>query len=123
MMVAGLNGRQSGFTLVEVMVAMLIIAIALLALAGLLIQTMRSNQAAEERLNAASASQEVLDRYAQLWRDGKVTSFPVTGVYRGFQFTLDAYALDADVYSMHIHLAPSAGGRMAGFDNYTAVLK
>jgi len=58
--------EQKGFTLIEVMVAMLIAAVVLLALGQMLIVGMRSNQQSEHRMNAAALAQSALaDAVAQ----------------------------------------------------------
>lgn len=57
---------QKGFTLIEVMVAMLIAAVVLLALGQMLIVGMRSNQQSEHRMDAAALARSTLsDAVAQ----------------------------------------------------------
>jgi len=57
---------QKGFTLIEVMVAMLIAAVVLLALGQMLIVGMRSNQQSEHRMDAAALARSALsDAVAQ----------------------------------------------------------
>ena len=55
-----LKEQQKGFTLIEVMVAMLVSAVALLALAQMLITGMRFNQESEHRMNGAALAQSAL---------------------------------------------------------------
>lgn len=54
--------RGHGFTLVEVLVAVLILAVGLLGLAGLQLTGMRANDSAERRMRATVAVQDVLER-------------------------------------------------------------
>ncbi|MDQ7058012.1 MAG: prepilin-type N-terminal cleavage/methylation domain-containing protein [Ghiorsea sp.] len=52
--------KEVGFTLIESMVAMLIVSIGLLAMANLLITAIRVNQASEMRLEASSTARAVM---------------------------------------------------------------
>ena len=54
--------RQAGFTLVEVLVAMLVLAVGLIGLAGLQLASMKSNHSAYRRSQAAIAVYDLLDR-------------------------------------------------------------
>ena len=51
---------QRGFTLIEVMVAMLIAAVVLLALGNMLITAIRTNQQSEHRMDAAATAQSIM---------------------------------------------------------------
>lgn len=53
---------QSGFTLLEVMVAMVVLSIGLLGLAGLMASSMRNNQGAYHRTQATWLAYDALDR-------------------------------------------------------------
>jgi len=55
---------QKGFTLIEVMVAMFIAAVVLLAMGQMLITGMRSNQQSEHRMDATAVAQSVLTNIA-----------------------------------------------------------
>jgi len=55
------RGRQSGVSLVEIMVAVLVLSIGLLGLAGLQLRTLRNNQSALERGVAVVEMQAVAD--------------------------------------------------------------
>ncbi len=57
-----LSGTVSGFTLVEVMVALLVLAIGLLGLAGLLLAGLSSNHNAYVRTQATLLAQDMADR-------------------------------------------------------------
>jgi type IV pilus assembly protein PilV len=54
--------RQKGFTLLEVLVAMLILSIGLLGLAGLMASSLRNNHSAYYRSQATWLAYDVIDR-------------------------------------------------------------
>lgn len=54
--------KQSGFTLLEVLVAMLVLAIGLLGLAGLMTSSMRNNLSASHRTQATWMAYDIIDR-------------------------------------------------------------
>ncbi|NCS66622.1 MAG: type IV pilus modification protein PilV [Hydrogenophilales bacterium CG03_land_8_20_14_0_80_62_28] len=54
--------KQSGFTLLEVLVAMLVLSIGLLGLAGLMASGMRNNLSATHRTQATWAAYDMIDR-------------------------------------------------------------
>lgn len=54
--------KQSGFTLLEVLVAILVLSIGLLGLAGLLASGMRNNLSALHRTQATWAAYDMIDR-------------------------------------------------------------
>lgn len=54
--------KQSGFTLLEVLVAMLVLAIGLLGLAGLMTSAMRNNLSASHRTQATWMAYDIIDR-------------------------------------------------------------
>ncbi|MEW5967275.1 MAG: type IV pilus modification protein PilV [Pseudomonadota bacterium] len=54
--------KLSGFTLLEVMVAMVVLSIGLLGLAGLMASSMRNNQGAYHRTQATWLAYDALDR-------------------------------------------------------------
>lgn len=54
--------RQKGFTLLEVLVAMLVLSIGLLGLAGLMASSLRNNHSAYYRTQATWLAYDVIDR-------------------------------------------------------------
>lgn len=54
--------KQSGFTLLEVLVAMLVLSIGLLGLAGLMASSMRNNQSSYHGTQATWLAYDILDR-------------------------------------------------------------
>lgn len=57
-----LSMKQSGFTLLEVLVAVLVLAIGLLGLAGLMASSIRNNQSAYQRTQATWLAYDIVDR-------------------------------------------------------------
>lgn len=66
---------RNGFTLIEILVALVILSIALLALAGLMVTTTRNNATGGHLTEAATFAQDTLERL----RVSPLTSIP-TGV-------------------------------------------
>lgn len=54
--------KQSGFTLLEVLIAMLVLSIGLLGLAGLMASSMRNNQSSYHSTQATWLAYDILDR-------------------------------------------------------------
>ncbi len=111
-----------GFTLIETMVALLVIAVALLALGGLLVQGMRTNEQSEERMDAAAVSQAILSDYEARILSGNppAAGTPVTGTRDGFNYTLTA-TNNGSQWVLHITLVPVSGGRLNRFENQLIV--
>lgn len=80
--------EQKGFTLVEVMVALVVISIGVLAMASLLISSITNNRGSENRMDAAAVSQSLLSQYAAYETAGTTWSSPATGTREGFSFTV-----------------------------------
>lgn len=64
--------RQSGFTLVEVMVAMLVLAIGLLGLAGITVVVLRSNTLSQQISDSTSIAADLMDSLTRS-RPGSIT--------------------------------------------------
>lgn len=62
MLKLNISSHQSGFTLLEVMVAVFVLAVGLLGLAQLQITAMKHNQTAELRSQASLLAADILDR-------------------------------------------------------------
>ncbi len=54
------KGKQQGFTLIELMVSVLIASVVMLALGGMLIVGIRSNQTSERRMDAVGLAQSLM---------------------------------------------------------------
>lgn len=82
----GHDGSQRGFTLIEILVTVFILAIGLLGLAGLTLEGMRNNQGAYLRTQASILAYDMADRmrankerasdYAGFSTDGATTKLP-----------------------------------------------
>jgi len=70
------RNNQEGFTLVEILVALTIFAIGLLAIAGLQVDAIRYNASANFRTNTVAVVQGVLEEIAAM--DGNDASFSVS---------------------------------------------
>ncbi|MDN5872573.1 MAG: type IV pilus modification protein PilV [Nitrococcus sp.] len=68
------SGRSGGFTLVEVLIALLVLSVGLLGIAGLQLTSLRSNHSAYLRSQATLMAYDILDRMranrAQAQSDG-----------------------------------------------------
>jgi type IV pilus assembly protein PilV len=62
MKVASMYPRQSGFTLLEVLIAIVVLSIGLLGLAGIMASSMRNNQSATHRTQASVLAYDIIDR-------------------------------------------------------------
>ena len=69
------SGNRNGFSLIEILVALVILSIALLALAGLMVTTTKNNAAGGHLTEAATFAQDTLERL----RVSPLSSIP-TGV-------------------------------------------
>lgn len=54
--------RHSGFTLLEVLVAIVVLSIGLLGLAGIMVSSLRNNQSATHRTQATVLAYDIIDR-------------------------------------------------------------
>jgi len=114
--------KNRGFSLVETMVAVVIIAVVMLALGMLLVNNMRANQASEQRMDAAKVSQEILADYAQRIMAGKLTCTVNTtcqfrGKVRGFDYLLTARN-NGNNWALHVTLlSRTGGGQVKKYEN------
>lgn len=75
--------NQKGFTLVELMVALMIVAVGMLAMANMLIVGVRANQVSEHRIDAAGIAHSLLSN---------ISAHAVTAGYTSAQAHADAIA-------------------------------
>jgi len=89
----GMNKRQSGFTLIEVMIALVILAAGLLALATMQIVSIRSNAFSSEMTYATMLAQTRLEQIRNMNYDnvnavGQVT-LPVDPTTKGIAYRVE----------------------------------
>jgi type II secretion system protein I len=65
--------KASGFTLIETLIALVILAVALLALAGLMVTTTRNNSVGGHMTEAATLAQDKLEEFRASSFDGILT--------------------------------------------------
>ena len=121
--------KQSGFTLVEVMVALTILAIAIVAIMRLFPESMRQAQKAAERqqvaflaktelgnLRAAGIENLVADwavnnAYNNLSAAGGTYYGPVQGLYKSWTSTVKRISSDVDLYRVSFNVEMFDGRR------------
>jgi len=109
---------DGGFTLVEMLAALVVLAIAGLALVQALTQSARAATLAEDRALAAMAAENVLADW-RLERTGPPR--PATGQYafagRDYEWSIDiSPTAESGLVAVNVELAPaSAAGRRPGF--------
>ena len=83
----GLNAKNGGFSLVELMVAVFILTAGLLAAAQLLTVTMRLDALARSKSTAALAAQNKLERLADLYRQNPSAAELAVGTHQANELT------------------------------------
>ena len=94
-LISGSGRDQRGFTLIEILVTLFILAIGLLGLAGLLVEGMRNNQGAYLRTQASILAYDIADRmranrdeaesgsYSGFTTEGASTNLPACATQAG----------------------------------------
>jgi type IV pilus assembly protein PilV len=72
-----MSQKQTGFTLLEVLVAIIVLSVGLLGLAGLMATSMRNNHSAYQRTQAAWLAYDVVDRMRVNRKDALVNDYDV----------------------------------------------
>ena len=92
------KSRNYGFTLIEALVASLILAIAAVVVCGLCSRCMVNNKRGLEYEQACRLLDEVLDKSATIWLDKLVTSEKFSGDfserYPGYQYQIESELTD-----------------------------
>lgn len=96
--------KQSGFTLLEVLVAVLVLSIGLLGLAGLMASSIRNNQSAYQRTQATWLAYDIADRM----RANRPVALASTALGTGYNTALGSPAVCAT--------NPALAGSMAAQD-------
>ncbi len=102
--------RQRGFTLIEVMIAVLVLSIGLLGLAGLQVTALRNNQTAFLRTQAAILSGDIIER---MRRSGKLAGEVLAAAGR-----MVAPGVTTEEIDIFVHEAFIAGGAYPSTINY-----
>ncbi|MES0371047.1 MAG: type IV pilus modification protein PilV [Mariprofundaceae bacterium] len=89
-----MNERPSekGFTLIETMISMLIVSIGLLAMAGMLITSIKANHASEIRMDASALAQSLMSRVSAKARTAAYSASTATsdaGEFLGEKFNVN----------------------------------
>ncbi|MBN2375426.1 MAG: prepilin-type N-terminal cleavage/methylation domain-containing protein [Sedimentisphaerales bacterium] len=92
------KSRNYGFTLIEALVASLILAIAAVVVCGLCNRCMVNNKRGLEYEQACRLLDEVLDKSATIWRDKLITSEKFSGDfserYPDYQYQIESELTD-----------------------------
>jgi len=113
-----LAGRQSGLTLVEVLVALVIFAIGLLGVAALYLDTLRGSRSALYRQQAVALAADLADRIRATSRPGCTPTPPATncGFVVGDADWTDAVAAQLPGGTFAVNQEPVGPAPPAGFD-------
>lgn len=98
------KNTQSGFSLVELLVAVMILAVGLLALAQLQITAIKANTQSDSITVANALSQKAVEDVAAMSADDPIFSTAVTGAtWTGSPFTVDG----AGLYNVTYDVVPN----------------
>lgn len=103
--------RNSGFTLIEVMVALVILAVGLLGMASLMVRSQQSNEGAYSRSQASILAYDIIERM----RTNKVQANPL-------ETRTVSYATQSSAYvnaALPNCATPASGTQAAGADQAT----
>lgn len=98
--------RTRGFTLIEVMVALVILAVGLLGMASLMVRSQQSNEGAYSRSQASILAYDIIERM----RANKVLASPLETRKVSYASQNSAYAMN----SLPTCAAPANGQQAAG---------
>ncbi|TXI35661.1 MAG: type IV pilus modification protein PilV [Aquipseudomonas alcaligenes] len=101
-----MSSRSSGFTLIEVMVALVVLAVGLLGMASLMVRSQQSNEGAYSRSQASILAYDIVERM----RSNKVLANPLETRKVSYATQNDAYALTA----LPTCATPATGQQVAG---------
>lgn len=96
------NKKQHGFTLIESLLTLFILAVGMLGVAGLQMQSLRSGSVAMQRMGVSIKSQEMMDRVrANMIKQAGISDskYDITRLLSARQQTLDLYASVSGVNS------------------------
>lgn len=101
-----MDNRSRGFTLIEVMVALVVLAVGLLGMASLMVRSQQSNEGAYSRSQASILAYDIVERM----RANKVLANPLETRKVSYAAQNDAYALSA----LPTCATPAGGQQAAG---------
>lgn len=101
-----MSSRSRGFTLIEVMVALVVLAVGLLGMASLMVRSQQSNEGAYSRSQASILAYDIVERM----RSNKVLANPLETRKVSYATQNDAYALTA----LPTCATPASGQQAAG---------
>lgn len=108
--------KQSGFTLVELLVAVVILAVGLLGLAQLQVTAIKTNSQSATITAANAIAQKVVEEVAAMAADHVMFDAPGTGTWPGTPVTVDGAGTYAVTYTITQMTTP-------GGDNISNVFK
>ncbi|WPC04406.1 type IV pilus modification protein PilV [Pseudomonas benzenivorans] len=106
MMSNAMNKRSRGFTLIEVMVAVVVLAVGLLGMASLMVRSQQSNEGAYSRSQASILAYDIIERM----RANKVLASPLETRKVSYATQSGAYVLAA----LPTCATPAGGQQAAG---------
>lgn len=101
-----MSSRSRGFTLIEVMVALVVLAVGLLGMASLMVRSQQSNEGAYSRSQASILAYDIVERM----RANKVQANPLETRKVSYATQDNAYALTA----LPTCATPASGQQAAG---------
>ncbi|MDF1830390.1 type IV pilus modification protein PilV [Cycloclasticus pugetii] len=119
-----LGARQNGFSLIEVMVAVFVLAIGLLGLAGLQVASLKSNHSAQLRTEAVIHIYDIIDRMRINKQVAKAGGYDITllgaSPNSGSVVDNDLFAWK-NALSASLPLGPTGGGAITTVAGVTTI--
>jgi len=94
-----IKNKESGFTLIEILVAMLLLSVALLSMVSMTIITYKANYAAEIRAEATNTAISILNEYEFNLPAATITGQPKKN---GFDWEINPTHISADEINLNV---------------------
>jgi type IV pilus assembly protein PilV len=107
--------RQQGFSLLEVLVTMVVVALGLLGVAGMQVAAIKLSDAADSRSRGATYVSEIVERMMSNPTNANSYAIAMGGTVSG----TDAAALDLTAWKANLQKLPSGDGSVAIADDPT----